>query len=144
MELYIYKNKSEYLPYEEIRQAFEKFSFTETTYEGKGACIKQHSGRSRYGVVHIVMQKDAGKFIWNVPEEKIPVVYMDAVLATIKNIMNTPKGLNPFSSYNFNYTIVDGSFHPVDSDIRSYEIATFLAISDIIGFDHVSLKPYRK
>lgn len=144
MELYIHTTKSEHLPYEEIREAFEKFRFTEPIYEGKGSCIRQHTGRSRFGVIHIIMQKDAGKFIWDVPEEKIPSVHIDVVLSTIKNIIDIPKGLSPFSSYSFNYKVIDGAYHPVDSDNTSYEIATFLAIAAIIGFDHKTLHYYRR
>ncbi|UUC47296.1 hypothetical protein [Flavobacterium cerinum] len=144
MELYIHTTKSQHLPYEEIREAFAKFQFTEDLYEGKGSCIRQHTGRSRYGVIHIVMQRDFGRFIWDVSEEKIPSVYIDAVLSTIKNIINIPKGLSPFSSFSFNYKVIDGAYHPVDSDNVSYEIATFLAIAAIIGFDHETLNIYRK
>jgi|GEM_PF-996667 len=142
MRLFIHNTKSEHLPYEEIREAFKAFFFTQNEYLGIGNCIKRAS--EKYAVVHIRMVKESGTFVWDVPENKIPIEYMDAILSTIKNIMNIPRGMAPFSSYNFSYQVVDGSWHPTDSSAKTFEIATFMAMANIIGFEHEKIRVYQR
>ncbi|MEO4006527.1 hypothetical protein [Flavobacterium sp. CAU 1735] len=142
MKLYIHNKKSEHLPYEEIREAFKAFLFTQDEYIGIGNCLRQTV--EKYAVVHIRMLKESGTFVWDVPESKIPIEYMDAILSTIKNIINIPMGMAPFSSYNFSYQIIDGSWSPTDSSTKTFEIATFMAIADIIGFDHEKIQVYKR
>jgi len=142
MKIGIYNQKSEYLPYDEIRQAFEAFLFTQDEYVGIGNCNRRTV--EKYAVVHIRMLKESGTFVWDVPESKIPIEFMDAILSTIKNIINIPKGLAPFSSFNFSYQIIDGSWSPTDSSTKTFEIATFMAIADIIGFDHEMIQVYKR
>ncbi len=142
MRLFIHNTKSEHLPYDEIREAFKAFLFTQNEYLGIGNCIKLTA--EKYAVVHIRMVKESGTFVWDVPENKIPIEYTDVILSTIKNIINIPMGMAPFSSYGFSYQIVDGSWHPSDSSAKTFEVATFMAIANIIGFEHEKIRVYQR
>jgi hypothetical protein len=150
MKIQIFNGKSSYLPYPELTTAFQAFDFTENSYIGEGKIKRHISGANKYAVVKIQMQKkpntlEPNAFVWDVSEEKIPVEFLDVILSTIKNIaFNSVQEKNILMNSTFEYRIIGGAHHPVDSSALSFEIATFMAMANIMGFTHEKTNSYLK
>lgn len=140
MEVYIHNSTMHSLPYEELKAAFNGFAFTEKETIGSGQVKKHLLGVNKYGTVVLNIQKQkrelSNTFRWEVSEKQIPILYFDAILSTLKDIMIDKKDF-------LDITITDGSSHDVDSSKISFEIATFMAVANMIGFEHDSLMSYQ-
>lgn len=124
--------------YEELIRAFADFEFSEESYYCEGKIKQQSSGYCKYGEVKIIVENkrnwNGGKmFSWEVADDEIPVEYLDVIVTTIKTIVYDSKK-------SFKFRIVGGSHHVVDSHRRSFEMATFKAISNLVGFDKTKVQ----
>jgi hypothetical protein len=107
---------------------------------GEGTCII-HSGRARYAHIKFkfyISKKNNSEIVWNINEEKLPNDYR----------INVNKVANLFIDYiekerkdlkKFTFEIIDGSYHPTDSNLAEYYTATFYAILN--SFDEELHKP---
>ncbi|TDX13968.1 hypothetical protein [Flavobacterium sp. S87F.05.LMB.W.Kidney.N] len=119
--------------YKELIQAFADFEFSEESYYCEGKIKQQSSGYCKYGEVKIIVENKrdwggAKKISWEVSDEEIPIEYLDVIATTIKAIVSDSKN-------SFKFRIVGGSYHVVDSHKLSFEMATFRAISNLVGLD---------
>jgi elongation factor G len=131
MNIYIKNSPCSFISYDKIQEAFANFQFERNSYTGEGLVKKQTSGRCLYGGVKIIIEENKNEnvsFQWLVTEDQIPILYLDAILSTIKFIISKSAVRS-----SLNIRIVDGKYHPVDSCEMSFEIATFRAIADLIG-----------
>jgi elongation factor G len=101
--------------------------------EGEGKYIKQTGGRGQYGHCKIEVEpvkgKEAFEFIDNtrggvIPKEFIPSVKQGVMEAMEMGI------LAGFPMTDIKITLVDGSFHEIDSSSIAYKIAGSLAFKD--------------
>jgi hypothetical protein len=134
MEFILYHSQSANLPYNELEEAFSKFDFVKESYYAEGKIKRQLSGVHKYAEIKIIVEKKNTMWrdsvlSWELTENEIPVEYLDSILTTIKNICKNSKN-------SLKFRIVGGSFHLVDSSLLSFEIATFIAVSNVIGFDN--------
>lgn len=138
MKISIKNSLNECLPYSEIREASKNFKFDEDKYFAIGKIKKQTSGRCLYAEVKIELEKSEfpSSISWEVNESEIPCEYLDAIITTYKSIFD-------LSNFSVNLKVIGGSFHIVDSNMRSFEIATFKAIAEILNFDHEKLNVYK-
>lgn len=138
MKISIKNSLNEYLPYNEIREASKNFKFDKDKYFAIGKIKKQTSGRCLYAEVKIELEKSElpSAILWEVNESEIPYEYLDTIITTYKSIFD-------LSNFSVNLKVIGGSFHIVDSNMRSFEIATFKAIAEILNFDHEKLNVYK-
>lgn len=124
-----------YLPYEDLSSVFKEFKFETAEYLGEGIIVQQTSGFCKYARIKIVIEKLAADlgcgyfFSWEVTDEQIPFFYFDTILATIKRVIKSRNKLS------LNFRIIEGSYHEVDSNCQSFEIATFRAMANALQFD---------
>jgi hypothetical protein len=134
MEFILYNSQSGNLPYNELSEAFCSFEFVEESYCAEGKIKRHLSGVNKYAEIKIIIEKknniwSNSELSWEVSNDEIPIEYLDVVTTTIKNICKK-------STNSSKFRIIGGSFHLVDSSSVSFEIATFMAISNAIGFDN--------
>ncbi len=101
--------------------------------EGEGKYIRQTGGRGQYGhcVVQIEPTGNNNEFIFinAVKEGNIPKEFIPAVEAGIRESMEAGI-LTGFPVINVKATIVDGSFHEVDSSTIAFKIAASMAFKN--------------
>ncbi len=119
--------------YEELTKAFNNFEFSDKSYYCEGKIKKQTSGSCKYGEVKIIIEVnkdsyDLKTFSWEVSDDEIPIEYLDVIVTTLKTISKD-------QDHSLKFRIVGGSYHVVDSSYFSFEIATFRAISNLVGLD---------
>lgn len=138
MKITIKNSLNKYLPYNEIREVSKNFKFDEDKYSAIGKVKKQTSGRCLYAEVKIELEKSEfpSSISWEANESEIPCEYLDTIITTYKSIFD-------LSNLAVNLKVNGGSFHVVDSNMKSFEIATFKAIAEILNFDHEKLKVYK-
>lgn len=139
MKISVINKLSEILPYNDIREVSKNFTLDKDKYFGTGKVKKQaSSGRSMYAEIKIELEKSEypSSMSWEVNEFEIPYEYLDTILTTYKSIFD-------LSNLPINLKIIGGSFHVIDSNVRSFEIATFKAIADVLNFEHEKLNVYR-
>ncbi len=100
---------------------------------GEGKYIKQTGGRGHYG--HVLIQvapfRGNGKFKFNtrVKATVIPREYFAAVEAGVREAMDTGV-LAGFPIINIEVTLLDGSYHEIDSSEMAFKIAAEIAFKD--------------
>jgi len=101
----------------------------ERSAEAKGKFIRQSGGRGQYGDVTLEVKpykKDNYKFINRIVGGTIPKEYIPAVEKGIKEAMLSGILAN-FPVTNIQITLLDGSYHPVDSSEIAFKIAASMA-----------------
>lgn len=141
MKFPLYTSNSFTLPYDELIESFSKFEFVNESYYSEGKIKKQSSGANKYAVVKIIIEKNNNgwspiELSWETPENEIPILCIDSITTTIKRICKNNKN-------RLTFRIVGGSFHPVDSSLSSFEIATFMAISNLIEFNNPKINSFK-
>ncbi|RQO73756.1 hypothetical protein DBR40_13175 [Pedobacter sp. KBW01] len=127
-----YHPPSTLLPYKQIREAYSRYEFNEDLHEGEGKTERRFSN-TRYAEVKIVIERVQNCYLtfgWDVNEKQIPSEYFDMVFSTVKAICSD----HPEKD-NLKIKVVHGAYHEVDSSLFSFEIATFKAIADLVGYD---------
>ena len=104
---------------------------------GEGFIKKQTSGRCKFGRVKLIISEEVETLEYNsyvkstisfeVDENKIPKEFWSSIDIAISNFSLI---YNLHYDKFFNFKIIDGDWHPVDSDGISFEIATYLALVD--------------
>ena len=93
--------------------------------------IRQSGGRGQYG--HVVMELEPGKdeyeFIDLIKSGRIPKEYIPSVKAGVKAAMESGV-LAGYPLVNVKATLVDGSYHDVDSSEMAFKIAGSMALKD--------------
>ena len=101
--------------------------------EQEGRFVKQSGGRGQYGhVVIIIEPNDAGKgfeFENKIVGGKIPKEYIPAVEAGVKDAMGNGVVCG-YPLEDIKVTLIDGSFHDVDSSEIAFKIAGSMALRD--------------
>jgi elongation factor G len=109
------------------RETIKKMTETESKY------IKQTGGRGQYGhVVLIVEPQEPGKgyeFVNKIVGGVIPREYIPAIDKGIKEAM-TAGTLAGYPVVDVKVTVIDGSFHEVDSSEMAFKIAGSMAFKD--------------
>jgi elongation factor G len=93
--------------------------------------IRQSGGRGQYG--HVVMElepiSDEYEFIDKIKSGRIPREYIPSVNAGVKTAMESGV-LAGYPLVNVKATLVDGSYHDVDSSEMAFKIAGSMALKD--------------
>lgn len=113
-----------------------KIPFNETCFakaEGHHKHKKQTGGRGQYGEVYLTVepaQRGEGFIFQNaITQGKIPSQYIPSIEKGIKNTLE--KGvIAGYPVVDVKVTVYDGSFHEVDSDNNSFELAGSKAFKD--------------
>jgi elongation factor G len=118
----------------ECNQGAPQVTYKETitgSVEHKEVYKKQSGGRGKFADIQFKVGprsdgKEGLEFINNVKGGRIPKEFIPSVEKGFKEAMNTGV-LAGFNVDSLQVTLYDGSFHPVDSDALSFEIAAKLA-----------------
>ena len=121
----------------ECNQGAPQVTYKETitgSVEHKEVYKKQSGGRGKFADIQFKMAprtdgKDGLEFINEVKGGRIPKEFIPSVEKGFKEAMNTGV-LAGFNVDSLQVTLFDGSFHPVDSDSLSFEIAAKLAFKN--------------
>ncbi len=111
-----------------------KVSYRETIakkVEVEGKFIQQSGGHGQYGHVKIILEPFVGdktvEFVDKIVGGKIPKQYIKSIEKGIRN-MAVGGVTSPFPMINIKVTLVDGSFHQVDSSDLAFESAACIAL----------------
>ncbi|MCL5674297.1 MAG: elongation factor G [Candidatus Omnitrophica bacterium] len=100
---------------------------------GEGKFIKQSGGRGHYGhvVLKIKPSTEETDFVFSseLKGEVIPREYIPSIKAGVKESVET-SGFYGYPVINVDVAVIDGSFHPVDSNDIAFKIAGSLAFKD--------------
>jgi elongation factor G len=113
--------------------------------EGEGKYIKQTGGKGQYGHVKLrVSPNERGKgftFVDSVKGGAIPKEFIPAIKAGVEGAMS--RGVvASYALIDVNVELIDGSFHEVDSDELSFQIAASMAFQEACKkADPVLLEP---
>ncbi len=121
----------------ECNQGAPQVTYKETitgSVEHKEVYKKQSGGRGKFADIQFKVGprtdgQDGLEFINSVKGGRIPKEFIPSVEKGFKEAMNTGV-LAGFSVDSLQVTLFDGSFHPVDSDALSFEIAAKLAFKN--------------
>jgi len=120
----------------EVNEGRPQVAFRETIknrVEVEGKYIKQSGGRGQYGHCKIIMEpKDQGtgyEFVDKTVGGSIPKEYVPAVDKGIQDAKRSGI-LAGYECVDFKVTVVDGSFHEVDSSEMAFKIAGSLAFKE--------------
>jgi len=121
----------------ECNQGAPQVTYKETitgSVEHKEVYKKQSGGRGKFADIQFKMGprtdgKDGLEFINEVKGGRIPKEFIPSVEKGFKEAMSTGV-LAGFNVDSLQVTLFDGSFHPVDSDALSFEIAAKLAFKN--------------
>ena len=121
----------------ECNQGAPQVTYKETitgSVEHKEVYKKQSGGRGKFADIQFKMGprtdgKDGLEFINEVKGGRIPKEFIPSVEKGFKQAMSTGV-LAGFNVDSLQVTLFDGSFHPVDSDALSFEIAAKLAFKN--------------
>jgi len=104
----------------------------ERTAKARGRFIRQSGGRGQYGDVTLEVEpckEDNFKFINRIIGGAIPKEYIPAVEGGIKEAMLSGVLAN-YPVTNIKITLLDGSYHPVDSSEIAFKIAASMAFQE--------------
>ncbi|MEA2087382.1 MAG: elongation factor G [Candidatus Caldatribacteriota bacterium] len=104
----------------------------ERTAKARGRFIRQSGGRGQYGDVTLEVEpckEDNFKFINRIIGGAIPKEYIPAVEGGIKEAMLSGVLAN-YPVTNIKVTLLDGSYHPVDSSEIAFKIAASMAFQE--------------
>jgi len=104
----------------------------ERTSKARGKFIRQSGGRGQYGDVTLEVEpykEDNFKFINRIVGGTIPKEYIPAVEGGIKEAMLSGVLAN-YPVTNIKVTLLDGSYHPVDSSEIAFKIAASMAFQE--------------
>jgi elongation factor G len=115
---------------------------------GTGRFVRQTGGKGQYGHVEIEVEplaRGAGvEFVDRITQGRIPREFVPAVERGVRNAVTTGV-VAGYPVVDLRVTLVDGSYHPVDSSEQSFEIAGSLAIKDALRrADAYLLEPIMK
>ncbi|WP_381414808.1 elongation factor G [Spiroplasma endosymbiont of Anurida maritima] len=107
-------------------------TFRGTVEKIEGKYIKQSGGRGQYG--HVVMKfepnpNEGFEFVDKITQGRIPKEYIGSVKAGLEDSLKNGK-LAGYPMIDIKATLLDGSYHDVDSNQNAYEIAASLALRD--------------
>ena len=101
--------------------------------ESEGKYIKQTGGRGQYGHVWLELEPlppaSGFEFVDKIKGGRVPREYIPAVEKGLRESMES----GPLAGYpmvDFRATLIDGSFHEVDSNEMAFKIAASLALKD--------------
>jgi len=126
-------------------------SYKETitsTVKAEGRFIKQFGGRGQYGVVSIEIEPlDRGEgfeFVNKIRGAAIPREYIPAVESGIKEAMETG-ALAGYPLTDIRATLLDGSYHDVDSSELAFKMAGSMALTKgVMQASPILLEPIMK
>jgi len=104
----------------------------EKTARARGKFIKQTGGRGQYGDVVLEVEphpEEKFKFVNKIVGGVIPKEYIPSIEEGIKEAMSRGVLAN-YPVINIKVTLLDGSFHPVDSSDIAFRIAASLAFQE--------------
>ncbi len=114
-------------------------AFKETitsTARAEGRFVRQTGGRGQFGVAEIEIaprERGAGsEFIDATKGGSIPKEYIPAVKAGVKQALETGT-LAGYPVIDTSVTLLDGSYHPVDSSELAFRNAGILAVREVLG-----------
>ena len=114
--------------------------------EGRGRFIRQTGGRGHYGDVLLkVSPLEKGfQFDKEIKGESIPRHFIPAIKKGVENCLKDGS-LAGYPLINLKVTLLDGSFHPIDSSDIDFEIAGSLALKEAVKkAEPVLLEPIMK
>ena len=126
-------------------------AFKETitrTARAEGRFVRQTGGRGQFGVVEIeIAPRERGtgsEFIDKTKGGSIPKEYIPAVKAGVKQALETGI-LAGYPVIDTSVTLLDGSYHPVDSSELAFRNAGILSVREVLDrADPVLLEPIMK
>ncbi|MCL5408713.1 MAG: elongation factor G [Candidatus Omnitrophica bacterium] len=102
---------------------------------GEGKFIKQSGGRGHYGhvVLKIKPSTEETDFIFKseLKGEVIPKEFLPSIKSGVKESVETA-GFYGYPVINVEVSVIDGSFHPVDSNDIAFKIAASIAFKDAL------------
>jgi elongation factor G len=120
----------------DVNEGKPQVAFRETIksrVEVEGKYIKQSGGRGQYGHCKVIMEpKDPGtgyEFVDKTVGGSIPKEYVPAVDKGIQEAKNSGV-LAGFECVDFKITVIDGSYHDVDSSEMAFKIAGSMAFKE--------------
>ena len=113
----------------------------ELNHKGEGRYIKQTGGRGQYGHVILMVEPhkdDSFVFVNKISQGSIPKEYFSSIEKGIQeSLKNGPIGGYPI--INVKVTLLNGSYHEVDSSDIAFRIAASIAFQDAIRKAHAVL-----
>ena len=97
-----------------------------TPTRGEGRFIRQQGSPGRYGHVVLLVQSSDQPLLpieWSVPEECIPLAYMQAISQGITGLFEAESKFSKWSPTGFSVRVIGGSHHETDSNEVSYTLA---------------------
>lgn len=130
MTNFLFKVLPEALSFQDISQEIIHWNYSDL--EGEGYYCKSTS--SKYGHVKIKFSKgenDGVAIHWN-ESAFIPTEFRSSILNVLRFFISYMEGLKG-EPVSLKIEILDGSYHPVDSNAVSFELVTVYSIHDCFG-----------
>ncbi|MDQ1923330.1 hypothetical protein [Massilia pseudoviolaceinigra] len=105
-----------------------------TRCTGTGRFVRQMGPPGRFGVIDLVLEpvpEYGCTLSWEVSEEQIPVLFLDAVISSIKHVLAEDAFDGDYLS-GCRIRVVDGAYNSTDSNISCYQMATVMAMRDAL------------
>lgn len=102
---------------------------------GEGRIVRQSGGLHRYGHVVLVVETSADtdlSFAWEVLPEQIPGMFKDAVYRGVRRSFEPDAQFAGYSPDGLLVRVVAGSFHQIDSNEGSFEMASMQAFAKAV------------
>lgn len=101
---------------------------------GEGRIVRQAGGLHRYGHVVLLVESAPAElcFSWEVSAVQIPDLFKDAVCRGVTRSFEPGAVFGSYVPDGLRVRIVDGSWHEIDSNEGSFEIASALALKDAL------------
>ncbi len=107
-----------------------------TGVSGRGVFIRQSGSPGRYGVITLLLEPAPSQhgcsLSWEVEEDKIPVIFLDAVIYAITGVLAEEAFDGDYLS-GCRIRVVDGAYNHVDSNENSYRMASALAMREALS-----------
>lgn len=102
---------------------------------GRGEFIRQTSSLDRFGVIALVLEPanlDGNCSVsWEVTEETIPAIFIDAVLRAIHHVLGEDGFEGDYLS-DCRIRVIDGAYNHVDSSMNCYVMASVIAMREAL------------
>ncbi|MFB9240213.1 hypothetical protein IV454_23070 [Massilia antarctica] len=105
-----------------------------TRCTGAGRFVRQMGPPGRFGVIDLVLEPEpiyGCTLSWEVSEEQIPLLFLDAVISSIKHVLSEDAFDGDYLS-GCRIRIVDGAYNSTDSKISCYQMATVMAMREAL------------
>jgi len=105
-------------------------------HDGEGRYVQQRDGSGKYGHVKVIVSPHAGihcfRFVWEPDESALPLSFMRAAcFEGVRHALLKPLADGREIAF-VQVSVIDGSYHHLDTDWRSLSAAAFLAVRNAL------------